>query len=198
MKMEIEAKFLDIDAGAIRSALQVSGGSLVFPETEVRQKVFDHPDFRLDKALSWLRLREENGGTILTFKRWEKEGIDGMKEMEIAVSSFEETERLLLAIGMKVKSTQEKKRELWRWHDVELMIDTWPWIPTFLEIEGGSEDEVRRAAAFLALPWDGALFGGVSRIYKEYFDVTYEDIDRCPEIIFSPVPEWLERKRVVR
>jgi adenylate cyclase class 2 len=198
MKTEIEAKFLDIDPSDIRTKLKDFGATLVYPETTVRQKVFDYPDFRLDKEMSWLRLREENGVIVLTFKKWEKEGIEGMKEIEMKTDSFEETERLLFGIGMIIKSTQTKKRELWKLDGVEFMIDTWPWIPTFIEIEGNTENEVHLAADKLGLLWEKALFGGVSRIYKEYFDVEYEQIDRCPEVIFSPTPEWLEKKRIMR
>jgi len=196
VKTEIEAKFLDIDPDAIRSKLKELGASLVHSESFTRQKVFDFPDFKLDKDMSWLRLREENDKTTLTLKKWEKEGVDGMQETECAVDSFAETERLLYGIGMQVKSIQEKKRELWRFGDVEFMIDTWPWIPTFLEVEGDSEDSVRNAAALLNMNWEAALFGGVARIYKHYFDVEYVKIDRCPEIVFSPIPDWLEEKRV--
>ena len=196
MKTEIEAKFLDIDPTIIRNKLQLIGASLVFPESMARQKVFDYPDFRLDKDFSWIRLRDENGVIILTFKKWEKEGIDGMKEIEIKVDSFEETEQLLIAIGMKVKSVQVKKRELWRLGNIEFMIDTWPWIPTFLEIEGESQDEVKAVAARLNIDWQSALFGGVAGIYKRYFDIEYKEINRCFEIIFTPVPEWLEKKRI--
>jgi adenylate cyclase class 2 len=140
-------------------------------------------------------LRESNGVVTLTFKKWEQEGVHGMKETEVKVNSFDETETILSALGMIMKSTQTKKRELWRLDATEFMIDTWPWIPTFLEIEGRSEDDVKTAAAQLDLDWKDALFGGVSEIYKKYFDIDREQIDRCPEIVFSPVPEWLEKKR---
>ena len=196
MKTEIEAKFIDIDSVIIRAELQKLGAALVFPEHLTRQKVFDFHDFRLDNDFSWLRLRDERGEITLTLKKWEKEGVDGMKEIEFSVDSFEEAELLLLAIGMRVKSNQVKRRELWKLNNIEFMIDTWPWIPTFIEIEAKSEPEVREAAIRLNLDWQNALFGGVARIYKHYFDIEYEEIDRCPEIAFSPVPEWLEKKRI--
>jgi len=169
---------------------------LVFPEHLTRQKIFDFPDFRLDKDFSWLRLREENGTISLTLKKWQGEGVSGMGEIAFGVDSFEEAERLLLAIGMRVKSIQEKKRELWRFENTEFMLDTWPWIPTFLEIEGKTEEDVRTAADQLGFDWEKAKFGGVARIYRLYFDIKHEEIDRCPEVIFVPVPEWLEAKRI--
>ena len=196
MKQEIEAKFLDIDPDVIRAKLKTLRALLVYPEHLTRQKVFDYPDFRLDKDSSWLRLREENNHITLTLKKWHKEGVDGMGEIAFGADSFEEAEQLLVAIGMHVKSRQVKKRELWKLGDVEFMIDTWPWIPTFLEIEGRTEKDVRDAADHLSLEWEKAMFGGVARIYKHYFDIEYEEIDRCPEISFSSIPEWLETKRI--
>jgi hypothetical protein len=97
---------------------------------------------------------------------------------------------------MRVKSSQMKKRELWKLNNVEFMIDKWPWIPTFIEIEGRTEKDVEDASKALGFNWAKAEFGGVARIYKHYFNVEYPEIDRCPEIVFSPVPEWLENKRI--
>ncbi len=210
MKPEIEAKFLDVDPDAIRAELKKLGASLVFPEHLTRQKVFDYPDFRLDKDFSWLRLREENGRITLTLKKWKKDGgVDGMGEIAFGVGpvespagelygadSFEDAEELLLAIGLGVKSSQMKKRELWKLGDVECMIDTWPWIPSFLEIEGKTEKDVRDAVDSLHLKWENAIFGGVAGIYRLYFDIDYKEIDRCSEITFSAVPGWLEAKRI--
>lgn len=196
MKTEIEAKFLDVNLEEMRGKLKALGAMLVYSEALIRQKVFDYPDYRLNKDSSWLRLRQENEEVILTLKKWEEEGVLGMKEIETKVESFEEIERLLLAIGMIVKSTQEKKRELWKLNDIEFMIDTWPWVPTFVEIEGDSEEKVKMGAAKLGFDWGNAHFGGAARIYKQYFDIEYEQIDKCPEVLFLPVPEWLERTRI--
>lgn len=197
MKPEIEAKFLDIDPEAIRAKLKNLGASLIHPETLTRQKVFDFPDFKLDKDYSWLRLRDENGEISLTLKKWQKDGgVDGMQEVTFTVGSYEEAEKLLLAVGMVVKSTQMKKRELWKLGNVEFMIDTWPWIPTFLEIEGQTNEDVEAMARTLDFEWSKAKFGGVARIYKHYFNIEFEEIDRYPEITFSDVPKWLELKRI--
>jgi adenylate cyclase class 2 len=95
MQAEIEAKFLDINIEAIRAQLQKLGATLVHPESLTRSKVFDFPDFRLDKDYSWLRLRDENGQVTLTLKKWKKDGgVDGMGEIAFNASSYEEAEKL--------------------------------------------------------------------------------------------------------
>jgi adenylate cyclase class 2 len=92
-------------------------------------------------------------------------------------------------------SYQETKRETWKLEDCEVTIDTWPWIPTFLEIEGGSESSVRKTASILGLDWSQAVHGSVENIYMSHYDVTEEEVDDWPDITFVPVPEWLEKKR---
>ena len=54
----------------------------------------------------------------------------------------------------------------------------------------------KAAANELGLDWSRAMFGGVARVYKKYFAVEYEEIDRCPDIDFVQTPEWLEKKRL--
>jgi adenylate cyclase, class 2 len=111
MKTEIEAKFLDVDVEALRVNMKKLGATLVHQESLTRQKVFDFPGFPLDKESAWLRLREENDEVSLTFKKWTKEGIEGMKETACPVDSFDQMEQVLLAIGMQVKSTQARTVE---------------------------------------------------------------------------------------
>ena len=40
-----------------------------------------------------------------------------------------------------------------------------------------------------------AHYGSACEIYQVYYDVTAHDINFCPEIKFTEVPEWLEKKR---
>lgn len=195
METEIEAKFLDIDPSGIRDKLRAIGAELQHPERLMRRRVFDFPDFRLDKQRSWLRVRDEGDRVTLSFKRWIDHSVTGTREAMAVVDDFYGIEKILSAIGLREKSYQETKRELWRIGDVEVTIDTWPWIPAFIEIEGTTEAAIREVVDRLNLDWSGALFGGVVGVYMRYYDVSREEIDRCPRITFSPVPPWLEVRR---
>ena len=121
--------------------------------------------------------------------------LHGTKEISLEVSDFENACALFEATGLVVKAYQETKREKWQVENCEVTIDTWPWIPTFVEIEGPSEEVVRTTAGQLGFEWGDALFGSVENAYQTYFEATEEEIDSWPEIVFSPVPEWLEKKR---
>jgi adenylate cyclase, class 2 len=196
MKTEIEAKFLDIDPTVFRQKLKDTGATMIFPERAMRRKNFDFPDFRLEKTGGWVRVRDEGDGKImLAYKQFIEHSATGTKEIETKVENFDVACEIFEAIGMKIKSYQETKREKWIFGDVEIVIDTWPWIPPFVEIEAPTEEALRGVAAKLGFDWAEAAYSSVLTSYQKYFDVTAKEINYCPAIMFSPVPEWLEGKR---
>ena len=74
---------------------------------------------------------------------------------------FDDAILFLKGCGLKVKARQETKREIWKLNEVEICIDTWPWLPTFIEIEGPTEESVWRIANKLGFRKDQAKFGSV-------------------------------------
>ena len=69
-------------------------------------------------------------------------GIQQMLETEIEVPSIKEANGLLEALGYSYKSYQEKERITYVLDEYELDIDTWPGIPTYVEVEGKSEEDL--------------------------------------------------------
>lgn len=195
MKTEIEAKFLDIDTDAVRNTLKRIGACCVYPEQLMKRKTYDYPDRRLNNIGGWVRVRQEAEAITLAYKQLDDRTIHGTKEVSVRVDDFERTGQFLLDIGLVEKSYQETRRELWMLESVEITIDTWPWVPTFLEIEAESESAVRDVAHRLGLVWDKAVFGSVEIVYQKYFNVTDTEIDSWPKIIFEPIPAEIERKR---
>lgn len=195
MQIELEAKFLDIDTEKLRALLTEKGATLVHPERLMRRKTFDYPDKRLKKIGGWIRVRDEGDKVTLAYKQVAHRGIDGTKEISLVVESFDIVSNLLLAIGLDNKSYQETKRERWDLDGVEVTIDTWPWIPTFVEIEGISEEKLRETAKQLGLDWNAALHGSVETAYQAYFNVSEEEINGWEAATFIPVPDWLEVRR---
>ncbi len=195
MKAEIEGKWLDVDHEALRRRLRELDGVCERPETHMRRKNFDTPDRRLEKIGGWIRVRDENGQVTLSYKQLNERTLHGTKEVVVVVSDFDKACEFLADIGFQAKALQETKRETWKLNGVEVTLDTWPWIPPFVEIEAETEAQVRATAQALGLAWEKALFGSVEIAYRQYYDVSDAEIYNCPHVTFSPVPDWLEKRR---
>ncbi len=195
MQTEIEIKFLDIDPTLIRQKLREIGGKLIYPERFMKRKNFDYPDKRLEKIGGWVRLRDEGDKATLSYKQLDDRTLHGTKEIPLEVDNFGKTENFLAAIGLSAFAYQETKREKWTLGHTDITIDTWPWIPMFIEIEGLDEKTLREVVDKLGLDWSKGIHGSVEIAYQNYFDVRDEDIYGADSITFGPVPEWLEAKR---
>jgi len=161
-------------------------------ESDLISKNFDYPDKKLEKIGGWIRVRDEGDKITLAYKRLIDRTIKGTKEISVVVDNFDAICDLLIAIGLDCKSYQETKREKWMLDGVEVTIDTWPWIPTFVELESKSETRLKDVAFKLGLDWTKALHGSVEIAYQTYYNVTEEEIDSWEDITFTPVPDWLE------
>jgi len=156
MQPEVEAKFLDTDHKAVRAALDKIGAVCQQPMRLMRRTIFDYPDHRLQKA-NWgrLRVRDEVNKTTITYKN-DASG-QYSQEVETVVESYEKMSEILLAIGLIAYSYQESKRETWAYNGVEIVLDEWPWLNPYIEIEGKTEPEIRDCAEKLGFKWRQAV-----------------------------------------
>lgn len=196
MAVEIEAKWVAADLGPVRQQLKVAGAKLIYPERLMFRKVFDYPDGRLAAERAWVRVRQDGSRVELTYKQMQSRTLTGMHEHTVGVSDFVQTCALLEATGLVAKSYQETKREQWEIGNCEVSLDTWPWIPSVVEIEGPSEIDVREAAQALHFVWSEAIYGSIEHVYAKYYRVAEMDVCFWPEIVFTPVPDWLKSKKI--
>ena len=192
MKNEIEAQFLDIDKDSMRAKLKEIGAVLKRPEVMMRRVVFN-----IDEH-SFARVRDEGDRITMTYKNVsDEDSILGTKEANVEVSDYDDAILLLEGCGLKIKARQETKREIWKYGEAEISIDTWPWLPTFMEIEGPSEDSVWKTVEKLGLKKSQAMFGSVDKKYEHYYGVAVDVVNaHTPEILFDmDPPEWVKKGR---
>ncbi|MFD9024425.1 class IV adenylate cyclase [Streptomyces parvulus] len=183
MKHEYEAKFLAVDTVALQARLTTLGAVQAFPRTLLTRRIFETDSF--DRG-TWIRLRDEGTRSTLTLKQvTDGTRIDGTKEIETEVSDPHATADILRLAGLTEVRYQENYREEWRLGEVAFDFDSWPGLPTFLEIEGPDEPSVRQAATLLDLDYSEARFGSVDAIYKTEAN---RDILTEPTLLF-PDPE---------
>lgn len=191
MEVEIEAKFTDIDKDEVRGRLARAGAELIHSQRLMRRVNFNS----LDDKNAWVRVRDEGDKVTMTYKQAFERTLHGTHEINLRVDDYSRAIEFLEVIGLQGKAVQETKREFWRFNECEVAIDTWPWIPTFVEIEGPSEHAFRMVASQLGFDWEKAMFGSVETVYQLYYNVTEKDVDSWSSITFVSVPDWLERRR---
>jgi len=194
MNTEIEAKWLNVNHDKMRKKLKSAGAELVHAERRMTRKNFDYPDMKLEAIGGWVRVRDEGDKITLSYKQLNDRTLHGTKEVNVTVNDFDKTCSFLKLIGLVPTAYQETKRESWVLGDTEIELDTWPWIPTFVEIEAPSEEKLKGAAKMLGLDFSDALHGSVEIAYQAVYDVTEEEVDSWEEITFSDIPDWLAIK----
>lgn len=196
MKTEIEAKWLRIDIDDMRQKLIQAGAKLIQQERLMSRRTYDYPDLRLNKVSAWVRIRDEGDKITMSYKQLQERTLTGTKESNLGIDNMDEAHIFLTSLGLKVKSAQDTKRESWTLNNCEVELDTWPWIPSFLEIEGPNISAVEETATLLGFTMSDALYGGVEPAYQDIFDITDEEIDTLRSITFKEsIPEWIEIKR---
>ena len=185
-----EAQFLDINKEEIRAKLKQLGSTVIMPETLMKRVVF------YTGENSFARVRDEGGKIVMTYKNVsDRNSILGTKEVNLVVNSYDGAILFLQGCGLRIKSKQDSYREMWKYNDAEICIDTWPWIPTFVEIEGPSEESVWNAAEKLGFSKKQAKFGSVDTTYQHYYGIDTDVVNlHTPEITFDiEPPKWVKK-----
>lgn len=164
METEYEVRVLEIDVESIVKKLENIGAN---EEWDLLQKRYVY-DLIPKVDGKWLRLRTNGKTTTLTIKDIVSSNIDGTRELEIEVNDFEKCNLILNELGYQSRGYQENRRIQYKYQDVEIDIDYWPLIPTYLEIEGPSEEKVYEILELLGYNKEDATTRDVERIYLDY------------------------------
>lgn len=201
METEIEAKFADVDTEEVRQRLMAAGATLEQPMRDMRRALIEEDHHAAEHA--FIRIRDEGDKVTLTYKQHAPVGtgaVDSAREIETTIGNFVTAVRLFQAAGWHYTTYQESRRETWQLGDAEVVIDEWPWIMPYVEVEGPSSEAVQAAAKALGFDWSDALFGSVDLIYQRDFPaMTVRGVIDVKEVRFAdPVPvEFGERRQGV-
>jgi adenylate cyclase class 2 len=95
----------------------------------------------------------------------EASGIKTREEVQTGVESFELAIQLFDSLGFKPVFRYQKYREVWRFRDVEVVLDRTP-IGEYFEIEG-PVDMIRSIAADLGMNFDQAVRLTYADLYRQ-------------------------------
>ena len=186
MDQEIEVKFFLKDHEALMqkiAALQLPCSQERIHEFNLR---YDLPDGSLVAQNQVLRLRKDTQAR-LTFKGpgVMEEDVLLRKEIEIKVSDFEATQRLLEALGYQVVMMYEKFRANYLLGSLVMSVDETP-LGLFVELEGKSPAQVHQAAQTLGFDWEARInlsYSALLNLFNQKTsralrDLSFENFDR--------------------
>lgn len=165
MHNEYEITVLNINLEETEKNLKKIGAKKIGDYFQKRYLYYFHEEYRG----RFIRLRTNGEKVTLTIKdKSAKKDIGSVKEIEIEVSDFEQTNEMLSYLGYEPFTYQENKRLIYKIKNIEFDIDTWPGIPTYMEIEGKSKKDVEEMINKLNIDSKELTLDQVSEIYKRY------------------------------
>jgi adenylate cyclase, class 2 len=176
--LETEVKFLVTDPANIRRRLRQAGAVSTGSAFETNHR-FDDANGRLLAAQCLLRLRRDRRNR-LTVKQPHPDGGHQFKthdELEIDVSDFDTTSRILSALGFHRVQIYEKHRETFTMGSAEICLDQMPY-GHFVEIEGTPET-IPAVAMRLGLEWQRRILANYLQIFetiRQSLGLTFTDV----------------------
>ncbi|OHA84027.1 MAG: hypothetical protein A2937_02435 [Candidatus Yonathbacteria bacterium RIFCSPLOWO2_01_FULL_47_33b] len=152
MQNEIEVRFLEINKDELLEKLKVLGAD-DHGEVMLEEVIIYDPELTWLKEKRFIRLRKSGENITCTYKEHRAQAVDGAHEIEFNVTDLDKACDLFEKIGLPPFRRQQKKRHTLTLGDTTIDIDTWPNIPTYVELEGPSEETLRTVAKNLGFDW---------------------------------------------
>lgn len=136
----------------------------------------------------WVRLRQTGDETTITIKRiinskGEYE-LDAVNELEFDVPGIEDGKQMLEDLGYFFARHQIKMRIAYDYKNAEIVIDKWPKLSPYVEIEAPTKEEIDEAILMLGYDLDDAIVINTDDVYneagidiysKEYCDLSFSE-----------------------
>lgn len=185
MYTEFEATFPNIKKSDARAKLKKAGAKLIRKEFMQKRSVFNLPSGHEIKG-GWLRVRDEGDKITMSLKIVDGDKIENQKEIQLKIDDYDEGVVFLETVGAIRKAYQETKRELWELDGVDITIDEWPFLEPFVEVEGKSEEEVKKVSQKIGFDYSKAKFCSVDILYSEKYGFPEDHFNNhSPKVIFD-------------
>ncbi len=185
---EREIKFYISNPEMFLEKIKSTDGILTYPRVAEWNLRFDTPKKTLSNAGQALRLRKDER-IRLTYKGPAdlSQQITSRTELEVEVSDFDTTRRIMEALGYEVMMIYEKYRTTWDLDGTEVVLDELP-IGVFCEIEGENLDQILAVVNKFELNWERRLTDSYLSIFAQLknalgwppVNLTYRDMKDLP------------------
>jgi adenylate cyclase class 2 len=180
MQKEIETRFLEVNKKELVKKL-LALGATDEGEEKLEEIIFHAADMSWVGKRKYVRLRKTKDKIKLTYKENKEQTVDSAQEVEFYVSDWDKCSEFLNRVGLKAMRELEKFRHTLKLDDVTIDIDTWPKIPTYMEIEGPSVESLKKFCKKLGMDWDKRFDGDAKEVFRFYG----YDLDNITVVTFS-------------
>ena len=194
MGKEYEAQVLDINVTEMRKKLKQMKGKRVHKQIKMVRAVFHRCN---SKITSFARVRDEGKDVTMTVKIYNDPKYPDEYEVTIK-EDFEAGKKFLESLNLKMKSYQESFREKWSLpikgvH--EITFDTWPGLPTYMEIDCTTKNTLDNMINKLKIDKTKLIHGGTGIKYNHYYGLNINYMDsKLSKIQFKTFLKDLKRK----
>jgi adenylate cyclase class 2 len=150
-------------------------------EEKLEEIIFHAEDMSWVGKRKFVRLRKIKDKIKLTYKENKEQTVDSAKEVEFYVSDWDKCSEFLNRVGLKAMRELEKFRHTLKLDEVTVDIDTWPKIPTYMEIEGPSVDSLKKFCKKLGMDWEKRFDGDAKYVFRFYG----YDLDNITVVTFN-------------
>jgi len=186
MQIEYEATFMDVDHNICRTKLTELWAICIKHEYTQMRTTFTLPTWH---EIEWwfLRVRDEWDRVTMTLKQFTRDGtMDSQKEIELIIDDYTTWVDFLTHIWATPKAIQESKRELREYKWTQIMLDTRPFLETFVEIEWSGEQSVTELSNKLWFDRSQVVFDSVTELYARRYKISHDRINQhTPTIKFD-------------
>lgn len=144
-----------------------------------------------DNFSKWIRLRQTGDETTITIKKIvDSKGeyeLDAVEELEFNVPDIETGKAFLEDLGYFFARHQIKMRIAYDYKNTEIVIDKWPMLNPYVEIEGSTADEINEAVEMLGYNVEDAIIINTDDVYlkagidiydNEHSDLSYSEDEK--------------------
>lgn len=170
MGKEWEIQVLEVNVSNMRKIIKAHKGKRVHKNIRYERTVFHRCN---GKIKGFARVRNEGKDTTMTVKIYKDKKFP--EEYEVTIKEdFKTGQKFLEALNLTTKAYQETYREKWSLpikgvH--EITFDTWPGLPTYMEIDCDNKKTLERVIKIFNPPKDKIVYGPTSRKYEFYYGI---------------------------
>ena len=170
MATETEVRFLEIDKKALVKKLRALGATDL-GEKLLKEVIIYDKDLDWKKENKFIRVRQNGEEIKLTYKHHTNKEKGEAKEIEFKIDDLDSAVAFVEVLGFQAVRHQEKKRHTLKLGSVIFDIDTWPKIPTYVELEGPSLKALESAAKKVGLDWQDAVYEDAASVIENIYHI---------------------------